>query len=246
MKRIKAFCCVLFALVLLLCAGCGTSEETESGAAVSKQETQIEPLEIEVMENRESELVFSISIDDYIKSFNNYYELDHYDSYLAPKSQWRSRTDETGIHSAHETVLYNFTEDEEKWSLPTVTVYAPSNADYIQAITLDFDDHSYTDAMFELYEELCFCTLKVFFPDLADEKLSELITTLDNLAHENVVPNEQGYSSESVPCAIYYKDGVGLYPYFAIGERVHLCIIPVTEESLEEFEQKGVEVYEIG
>ena len=69
--------------------------------------------------------------------------------------------------------------------------------------------------------------------------------SLNKLAYDNVFPNEKGYNSNSTPCALYYKNGIGLYPYFAIGECVHLCIIPVTQETISDFEARGVRIYEI-
>lgn len=97
--------------------------------------------------------------------------------------------------------------------------------------------------MYELYEEMCFYTIKVLFPDFTDDKIIELYTTLNNLAYNNFTTVK--YTSESVPCALYHKNGIGLYPYFAAGERLHLCIIPVTQEYINELEKKGVEIYEI-
>ena len=215
------------------------------GTEEPQPQTEIKRLDIAVIENRENELVFDISIDDYIDSYNGYYWNDKNSCYLSPPSEWRCSTYETAIHSDHETFYYNFTEDEKIWPLPTISVYVPTNGNYIQEITLNFDDHSYTEAMYDLYEEMCFYTLKVFFPDFTDEKITELYTSLNKLAYGNVFPNEEGYGSDSVPCALFYKDGIGLYPYFAIGEFVHLCIIPVTQETIDEFEMKGVEIYEI-
>ena len=218
--------------------------ETEVTEGTQPQ-MEIKELDIAVMENRENELVFDISIDDFIDSYNGYYWDDKNSCYLSPSSEWRCFIYETAIHSNHRTFYYNFTEDEKRWPLPTISVYVPTNGDYIQEVTLNFDDHGYTEAMYELYEEMCFYTLKVFFPDFTDEKITELYTAQNKLAYENVFPNEEGYDSDSVPCALYYKDGIGLYPYFAIGEFVHICIIPVTQETINEFEMKGVEIHEI-
>lgn len=210
-----------------------------------KQQAEMKELKVAVMNNREDERVFSITIDDFIDSYNGFYWKDKRNRYLLPASEWRSRIYDTAIHSNHETICYNFTEDEKIKSLPTISVYTPTNGNYIQEITLNFDDHSYTKATYNLYEKICFYTLKVFFPDLENEKIIDLYQTLNRLAYENIMPHEQGYSSTSIPCALYYKDGVGLYPYFAFGESVRLCIIPVTEETISDFENKGVTINEI-
>lgn len=126
--------------------------------------------------------------------------------------------------------------------LPTITVYAPSNADYIQEITVNYDAHSSFEQMYTIYEELCYYTLKVMFPDLLDNRIRELYTTLNRLAFEH--DTNMKYTAESVPCALYYRDNIGMYPYFAWGEDVHLCIIPVTQARIEEMRNKGVEIIE--
>ena len=211
------------------------------------QEAAIKELDIDVLENRTDELVFNFSIADFIDSYNGYYWQDRHVRYLSSLSSdnWSGRLYDSAIHSSHETLYYNFSEDRKIWPLPTISVYVPKNADYVQEITLNFDDHSYTEAMYDRYEEICFYTLKVFFPDMEDEKITALYKTLNQLAYDNMMPHEQRYGSGSIPCALYYKDGIGLYPYFAIGESVRLCIIPVDEKTIRYYEGNGVEIYEI-
>ena len=99
------------------------------------------------------------------------------------------------------------------------------------------------DSLYDIYEEMCFYTLKVFFPDLPDETLINLYTTLNQLAYENVTTIK--YTSESVPCALYYRGNIGVYPYFALGECVHMCIIPITQEYLDELQRKGTAIFPI-
>lgn len=245
-KSFKIFwVCILSASVLIFMiinAVIRSNAENQSKGTLN-QETEIKALNIEVLNNREGELVFSISIDGFIDSYNSFYRKDKNADYLLPSSKWSTDIYETAIHSNHETIYYNFTEDEKKWLLPTISVYVPSNGDYIQEITLNFDDHGYTAEMYELYEEMCFYTIKVLFPDFTDDKITELYTTLNDLAYDNFTLVK--YTSESVPCALYHKDGVGLYPYFANGEWLHLCIIPVTQEYINELERKGVDIHEI-
>ena len=220
--------------------------EQEEKEALLNKKAEIRQFDINVLQNRENELVFSISINDYIDGYNGFHWRDYKTRYLLPTDKWRTQILDTAIHSEHETIYYNFTEDEKVWPLPTISVYVPTNEDYIQEVTVNFDwHHSYTENMYTLYEEMCLYTLKIFFPDLSDDKIIQLYTTLNNLAYDNIVPHEQGYSSNSVPCALYHKDGIGLYPYFAVGECVHLCIIPVTEETINDFEKKGVIINEI-
>ena len=219
------------------------TDETEQTEA--QPEVEIQKLDISVIENRENELVFDISMDDFIESYNSLYFRDKGREYLLPKSEWRKFTYDDAIHSDHETSLLEFTVDERIWSQPTITVYVPTNGDYIQEITVNFDEHGYSESFYAEFEELCFYTLKLFFPDMPDKEIIALYEEANHLGNMNVFLNEDGYKTGCVPCVLYHKDGIGIYPYFAIGEWVHLCIIPVTQEIIDDYAQKGVEIREL-
>lgn len=220
-----------------------TDSYEKSLSKILNQEAPIKKLDLQIMENRENELVFQASIDDFIDSYNGYYWKDKEVRYLLPSLEWNAYLYDKAVHSAYETCCYIFSKDEEILTFPTITVYAPSNGDFIQEITVNFDDHSYMDSLYDIYEEMCFYTLKVFFPDLPDETLINLYTTLNQLAYENVTTIK--YTSESVPCALYYRGNIGVYPYFALGECVHMCIIPITQEYLDELQRKGTAIFPI-
>lgn len=213
---------------------------------VPPQTDPIPKLDIAVTENRENELVFDISIKDYIDSFNSFYFQNAERKFLADADQWQCFTYDSAIHSPYETDCYYFREDENIYNEPTISVYVPSNADYIQEITINFDEHGYTESGFAQYKQLCYCTMKVFFPDLDDTEIQELCIQIITLGNQNVFDSDAWYSSTSVPYALFYKDGIGIYPYFAIGDWEHFCIIPVTENTIQTFEEKGVLIYEIG
>ena len=211
-----------------------TASQVENGA-----------LDIQVMENRKNELVFTISTSDYVESYNSYYKVDYCRSLVPPVSQWQCFTCDSAIHSEYETKCYSFTEDEHVYSLPTITVYVPTNDDYIQQITVNFDEHSFTQSGFEQYNEMCYYTMKVFFPDLSDARIMDLCAEIVALGNQNVFSSDEWFSKNAVPFALFYREGIGVYPYFAIGDWEHFCIIPVTEETVTEFEEKGVQIHEI-
>ena len=211
-----------------------TASQVENGA-----------LDIQVMENRKNELVFTISTSDYVESYNSYYKIDYCRSLLPPVSQWQCFTYDSAIHSEYETKCYSFTGDEHVYSLPTITVYVPTNDDYIQQITVNFDEHSFTQSGFEQYKEMCYYTMQVFFPDLPDARIMDLCTEIVALGNQNVFSSDEWFSKNAVPFALFYREGIGVYPYFAIGDWEHFCIIPVTEETVTEFGEKGVQIHEI-
>ena len=225
--------------------GENADEEEIQKQIILREKAEIRELDITTAEYQGDELVFSFSIDDFIDSFNGYYWADHESRYMLPSSMWISSAYESSIHSKYASNYYYFTPDRTMWSLPTVSAFTPSSESNVQEIMLNFDDHSYTESMYRLYERTCFYTIKVFFPSFDDAEIVGLYTKLNELAYSNVFPNEQGYNSDSIPCALFYKGGVGLYPYFAIGESVHLCIIPVTDQTIAAFEAKGTAIYEI-
>lgn len=217
--------------------------DNEAESTASQVETGA--LDIQVMENRKNELVFTISTSDYVESYNRYYKIDYCRSLLPPVSQWQCFTYDSAIHSEYETKCYSFTEDEHVYSLPTITVYVPTNDDYIQQITVNFDEHSFTQSGFEQYKEMCYYTMKVFFPDLPDARIMDLCTEIVALGNQNVFSSDEWFSKNAVPFALFYREGIGVYPYFAIGDWEHFCIIPVTEETVTEFGEKGVQIHEI-
>lgn len=221
--------------------GAETYDETMS--KFLHQEAPMKELNLEIMENREGEMVFQASIDDFIDSYNGYYWKDKKVRYLLPALEWNAYLYDKAVHSDYETCCYIFSKDKEILPFPTITVYVPSNGDFIQEITVNFDDHSYMDSLYHIYEEMCFYTLKTVFPDLPDETLVELYTTLNHLAYENATTVK--YTSESVPCVLYYRGNIGVYPYFALGECVHMCVVPITQEYLDELRGKGVSISSI-
>ena len=222
----------------------GPTEETEPIEETQPQ-MEIKDLDIEVMENRENEFVFDISIDDFIENYNTLYTKEYDRPYFTPSSEWQWYLYDTAIHSNYQTFYVYFTEDERIYPQSTVSVYVPSNCNYIQEITINFDEHSYSESGYEQYKQMCFYALKVFFPDLSDEAILNLCTEAITLGNVNTFSSDEWYDSDSIPCALFYKDGVGVYPYFAIGDWEHFCIIPVTQETIDSYEQKGVDIYEI-
>lgn len=243
-------------IVLILCvwglilSGCGIAATGEKGVPdtePAKTVPQVEPvlLDITVRENRNGELVFDISMDEYAESCNSFYEIDHGSPLFASASQWRCYSYDMGIHSDHETLCYYFSEDETVHSLPTITVYVPENGEGIQEITVNFDEHSYTEQTYELYEQMCFYTLKVFFPNFSDEAITDLCTEVVSLGSTGMFSSEEWYGYGAVPRVLFHKNGIGIYPYYAVGDWDHFCIIPVTSEVTAGFAQRGVLIYEI-
>lgn len=196
----------------------------------------------ETQTHRENELVFSVSMADFIESFNGYYWADHAVRLLPPQENWSSVLNHTSIHCDWDTMYYVYSRDERIHSLPTLSVYVPSDADLIQEITVDFDYKGYDRDWYEEYEAMGFYALRVFFPDLPEQTLKTLVRTLSDYAFDHMLPNEKGYYHGAVPELMYHRNGVGVYPYFAVGEFVHLCIIPVTEASLSAFRAQGTRV----
>ncbi len=204
---------------------------------------EIKKLDTSVLNNRTDELVFSFSIDDFIESYNNLYVKDKKKTYLTSSSIWTCLVHENSIHSNHETYDYYFTENESNQTLPIIEVYVPSNNDYVQEIVINFDYHSYMEKNYNLYEEMCFYTLKSLLNETNDKEIIKLYKNINQLAEDNIFSSEEWYKNGAVPRVIYYRNGVGVYPYFAIGQHMKLCVIPVTEQTISEFKQKGVDIY---
>ena len=241
-------------MIAFLFAGCSrlprydprmSQEPTATEASLSTETVNPDILQISIEGNREGELVFTINIEDYIEIYNSFYRENNVRDFFSPVSEWQCYHRETGIHSDHEMKFYYFQLDEKVYSLPTVAVYVPTNVDRIQEITINFDQHSFTEYGFQLYKEICCYTMKIFFPDLTDEERSTVCSEIISLGNRNVLSSEEWYGKGAIPCVLFHRDGIGIYPYFAIGDWDRFCVIPVTEDILSNFTQKGVKIHEI-
>ncbi len=186
-------------------------------------------------------LCFSAVSDEFINAFNKAYKTDKGTDFLPALSEWTAS--DYAERDGRETVLYTFSREPDIWSLPTVSVYSFLDNDYIREISLNFDDHSYSPNLFKQYEELCYYAIKAVMPDLSGDEIKAIYQDLNQKAYDFITTTP--YSLNVSPSIIYYNDSIGLYPYFAIGERMHLCIVPVTNEYLKQLKDQGTHVTEI-
>ena len=204
-------------------------------------------LDISILQQRQNELVFSFTVEDFINDYNALYCLTHEKCYILPLSfdNWNKQTLEMGIHSPYETVIYDYSADRSMWPLPTISVFVPSDGFCVQEISLNFDWHSYTEEVYTIYKEICYITLKILFPDCPDEQITKLYTEAIQSGYDNMFSSDEWYGKDSVPVDFYYKDTIGIYSHFAEGSRQRLCIIPVNDNTVEEFRRKGSAVHKI-
>ena len=199
--------------------------------------------EIQAKKGKNGRLGLSMDMEDFIDSFNEYYRQDYGEDYIQPVSEWYSYTQDFGKHLGD--THYEFTADKKILTLPTITVYTSKKEEAVQELTVNFDDHSYTDTMYQKYEELCFYTLRVFFPDFTKKRITRLYKKLNQLAYKNIFPKGKGFDSGNPPSALYYQKEIGVYSYFAYGESVRLCIVPVTYKRIKEYKKQGTVVYQM-
>lgn len=197
---------------------------------------------VTITENRAGEIVFALSAEEFIDRYNECYRIDNGEAYLPELFTWE-HYNTIGIHAEHEVICYTYSEDQSIRSIPTISMYVPTNGDYVQQIMVSYDDHSYSIPTYRMYEEMCFYTLKVVMPEYSSGKLTALYTELNDYIDEHL--SGAPYASGAVPDILYYSGGVGVYPYFAAGEQLHFCVIPVTEEILASFAGQGTAIYEV-
>ena len=246
-KKIKKIFIVCLTLCFVPLSACGKTEKTitlerESGMPVKLNEERKEnTTKIGGVVQRDNGLCFANTLEDFIDCYNNYYYKDKGEVYIQPYSEWYSYVQDFGRYKGD--MHYEFTLDKKIWTLPTITMYTPQDETIIKELTVDFDDHSYTEKMYKQYEEMCFYTLKVFFPDMDEKELTKLYKKLNKKAYANIFQNEQGFHSDNLPSDLYYRDEVGVYPYFAYGESVRMCIIPVTKKAINSYKKRGVKIH---
>lgn len=244
-KYILLIACLIPLLNFTSCTNIIDQNSSATTAKASESKGNNIAINTTIQENREGELVFSCSAQAFIDNYNCIYKREKESSYLTDLNTWQHSELTFAIHSKYPTNFYNFSADRSIWSMPTMSLYTQTNSDMIQEVCLNYDEHSYSEATYALYEEMCYYTLKVFLPELSEDEIISLYKEVNEIGEKHIFPHENGYTNQSIPYAILYKDSVGIYPYFAVGESLHLCIIPINDEVLEYYGSLGSQIKEI-
>lgn len=212
------------------------------------EEAPIKELDVGMAAGDEGTLTFDITLDDFIASYNGYYWQEEGARYLLAASEWTQEQLERTVQSAEPATRYSYRVDEDTWTLPQLRVTVPEDSELVEEVAVCYDEHSFSSATYALFEEDCFYTLKTFFPDIDDAQLTEIVETVNQSAYDHTFLSSQQYrpGTAQLPPLLYYRDGIGVFGYFAIGSPVHFCIIPVDETLLADYAASGVDVREIG
>ncbi len=202
-------------------------------------------LDISAEENRDGELVFTIAVDDLITAYNETYTTDQEKSYLPDLTQWEYISYAEAPHSDYETDCYSYPIELSGPYIPSITLYVPSDSDFIQEIALDLDHHGYQEWAYELFEEKCLHILKTLLPDCGEGQLTKLFQQLYTLAERSdICYFGSGLGAQITPPILFWHESVGIYPCYA-GGMLYINIIPVTQEYLNALTAKGSELHEI-
>jgi len=120
---------------------------------------------------------------------------------------------------------YRFKEDNEIWTLGSITLYTAPNDGRILELTVDFDDHGLSESLYRQFRENSLCALFAFYPELDEEQAAQLFDRM-YVATDDIITTTD-YKDGAIPTEFYYQQGgAGVYPYFAYGEFIHICIAP--------------------
>lgn len=222
-----------------------TSEPEQDSAPEQTPQAENTELDFSATENREGELVFTVTAEDFITAYNEQYEADYGNTYLPPLAQWRHFSYKEAPHSDYKTEYYSYPAEISGPYIPTISLYIPSDSSYIQEIALDLDHHGFQEWAYDVLLEKYLYTMRMVFPDVEDNRLTELFQTLYTLAEQSEICFfGAGLGAQITPPILYRCGNIGIYPCYA-GGMLYINIIPVTQDYLDTLAAKNSQLYEI-
>lgn len=213
----------------------------------NKDQKQSEPilLEIESTENAKNESLFSVSIEDFISSYNSIYQQVYHTSYLSSSSDWTQGNEKTPYFQYH-SVCYLFSADKQIWNMPTISIYTSKNGNGIYEIKLTFGDHNNREIFYEEFKNICFYSLKVFLPKLNNTELDSLYKKLYAQTNANYYDEyDTNSNAQNGTFHMIYSYGeIGFYGYNGTGT-ANISIIPITENTRKKLEKNGIQIHEL-
>ena len=214
------FFCVIMAVTL---CGCNNSQElSKDHTEESKTNNAIIQLDIDVIKTETGDEAFSISLTDFIESFNSYYSKNNSEIFLRGLEEWQIYDAVVDVNNDIVTTCYMFSEDMDIRALPQLRIYADNTKSGIRQISMCYDIHSFSPETYERYEELCYYVMRTMVTDATDDEVWSYTSKLLDALDESFT-TDKAYQAEE-PEYIWGK--VGAYPYYVVGETTELRLIP--------------------
>lgn len=177
--------------------------------------------------------VFSMTAADFAAGYNSLYRQCHHADYLP--ALWSGYQDVTPCLGTPVTRFW-FSEDETIPSMPTISLHVPPEGGICE-IEVTYDHHSHQDDLFDIFQQLCFYTLKTALPQWSDADITTVCQELYRETESNFWGGvyEDGHPPLTV---LYLQDTVGFYGYYGAGT-ANICLLPVTGSTLLRLQQQG-------
>lgn len=213
---------VISLIALFTISGCDISSESRSPEAAEPVK-----LDIQVVKSQTGEDAFSFSLEEFIKSFNSFYAAEKGEEYLPEVDKWNMYATGPTIHNSNETMCFAYSQEPAVRAIPQIIIYADSYATEVYQISISYDDHSYSPETYDLYKELTAYTLKTMFPDKKEKEIKEYTDSILAALDESFTTDKT--SKDTMPQLIYNEGGIGIYPYYVVGELMEVRLIPAAQ-----------------
>ena len=248
MENIITYIRIMLSAVLLLSLNaCTISKDTSSESQTQESSKKIQESSdtgdsVRVQRNEENDLVVDMTVQEFVERWNAVCDRETTsDACLPPLGQFETYVEDTSIPSDHLTRHYVYTPGDAGF-YPVLDVYVSEESGQLLQIELNYNEHDLRDETWKLHEEMCFAATGVLMPDLGAEELTSLCREVNALAAEKIVPHEERFGKDMVPGVLICHNGIGVYPYYAVGSRSHFCLIPVDEGNISKCQKAGTDI----
>ena len=238
---------VTMTVLMLLLTACTSAEDTASESQIHESSSKIQESSdagdpARVLRNGENDLVFDMTANELIEGWNAVCDREGTpDACLPPLEQFETYVEDTSIPSDHRTRHYVYAPGDARF-YPVLNIYVSEESGQLLQIELNYNEHDLRDNTWRLHEEMCFVAAGVLMPDISAKELASLCREVNELAAEKIVSHEERFGKGMVPGVLICHNGIGVYPYFAVGSRSHFCVIPVDEETISNYQEAGTEI----
>lgn len=184
------------------------------------------------------ETVFAFTPEQLAARCNELYaEGGHTRAFFPPVAEWVCFEGEASPCLGRAGNQYRFSADETVWSLPKLTVSAPSPGGNARELLLEFDDHSMQFSMYDEFEEMALLVLSAVLPELSSEQLGQLYDEVCAHAYAHYV----GPGRFWPPDRLWISGGTAVYSCYGAGT-VNLHVVPLSPAEVDVLRSGGAAV----